>query len=30
MVGADFNRVRNFEVGLQIGFHFEPYDAMNR
>jgi hypothetical protein len=27
-VGSDFNTVRNLEAGLQIGFHFEPYDAM--
>ena len=27
-VGSDFNTVRNLEAGLQIGFHFDPYDAM--
>lgn len=27
-VGSDFNTLRNLEAGLQIGFHFEPYDAM--
>ena len=28
MVGADFNSLRDLQTGLQIGFHFEPYDLM--
>ncbi|MEO9160050.1 MAG: hypothetical protein ABI591_30795 [Kofleriaceae bacterium] len=28
MVGTDYNTVHNLEAGLQIAFHFEPYDAM--
>lgn len=28
MVGADFNSLHDLEAGLQIGFHLEPYDAM--
>ena len=27
-VSSDFDTVRNLAAGLQIGFHFEPYDAM--
>ncbi|MEP6860285.1 MAG: hypothetical protein ABJE66_06685 [Deltaproteobacteria bacterium] len=30
MVGMDISSIRDFQAGLQIGFHFEPYDAMNR
>jgi hypothetical protein len=30
MVGSDFDTVRNLSAGLQIGFHYEPYDLMNR
>jgi len=30
MVGSDFDTVRNLQAGLQVGFHFEPYDLMNR
>ncbi|MEO6776999.1 MAG: hypothetical protein ABI467_28975 [Kofleriaceae bacterium] len=28
MVGSDYNTLRDLEGGLQIAFHFEPYDAM--
>ena len=27
-VGSDFDTVRDLQAGLQVGFHFEPYDAM--
>jgi hypothetical protein len=30
MVGSDFDTVRNLSAGLQIAFHYEPYDLMNR
>lgn len=30
MVGSDFDTTRNLEGGLQVGFHWEPYDAMKR
>jgi hypothetical protein len=30
MVGMDIASVRDFEAGLQVAFHFAPYDAMNR
>lgn len=30
VVGSDFDTLRDLQAGLQIGFHFEPYDAMNR
>lgn len=30
MVGMDISAIRDFQAGLQIGFHFEPYDGMNR
>jgi hypothetical protein len=29
-VGSDFDTVRDLQAGLQMGFHLEPYDAMNR
>ena len=28
MVGMDFMSIRDFQAGLQVGFHAEPYDAM--
>ncbi|HET9990348.1 MAG TPA: hypothetical protein VFQ65_17575 [Kofleriaceae bacterium] len=28
MVGMDLASVRDFEAGLQLAFHFEPYDTM--
>ncbi|MEO8843128.1 MAG: hypothetical protein ABI591_19515 [Kofleriaceae bacterium] len=30
MAGMDIASIRDFEAGLQLGFHLEPYDAMNR
>lgn len=30
MVGMDIDSIRDFQAGLQVGFHVEPYDAMNR
>lgn len=30
MAGMDIASIRNFQAGLQVGFHLEPYDAMNR
>jgi hypothetical protein len=26
----DISAIRDFQAGLQIGFHFEPYDDMDR
>ncbi len=30
MAGMDIASIRDFKAGLQVGFHLEPYDAMNR
>jgi hypothetical protein len=30
MVGMDISSIRDFQAGLQIGFHFEPYDSMQK
>lgn len=30
LVGMDISSIRDFEAGLFVGFHFEPYDAMKR
>jgi hypothetical protein len=30
MVGSDFDTTRNLQAGLVIGFHYEPYDLINR
>ena len=30
MVGGDISSRHDLMAGLQLGFHFEPYDAMNR
>jgi hypothetical protein len=30
MAGMDISSIRDFQAGLQIGFHFEPYDMMTR
>jgi hypothetical protein len=30
LAGMDIDSIRDFQAGLQVGFHVEPYDAMNR
>lgn len=30
MVGTEYDRFHDLQVGLQIGFHMEPYDLMTR
>jgi len=30
MVGMDVSSIRDFQAGLSVGFHFEPYDTMKR
>ena len=30
MAGMDIASIRDFQAGLQVAFHFEPYDAMKK